>query len=1172
MKKIFDLLDLQLTSYLMYKILFIIFSFIAFVSNGQSIDEKIAFMTKAKQEGNLNDFVKYDKDILEYVEKIFGKDTNYSNTLSSFSDAFFYLSDFKKAYEYQKEANLIRSKFYDKNHHLNEIFQFTEQLKFVKYSYEINKYEDVTKLENEILNFWKLKFGQDSTYINLVDIFSNSYFELKNYSKTIELIKINLICIENLYSKNIELYQQKLFELSSIYALIGQFEKQLEVNNSCLEITKKVFGAKSEKYAHILNYTGVNEVQLGRYKGAKSNFLLAKNIYENLGFIDSNYLNCLNNLGLVLSDLNEFDKAKQVLYKALKINTEILNNKYESILILGNLATCFFKTSDFTKSIEYNKLALNILNAHRPNEFYTTRKANILQNIALSFLYSNDLINSKIYFDSCLILIDKNDQKFNPIYYLALENIASIKSALGDYQNAQNIYFESLKYYQGTQKNSINEIAILTRIGLNYYYLNDFNNAKKYCLQALKLCEDNDLMSNQIYYDIKNNLGLIFIETREYDQALKIFFEKLEYQKKIFGISHISTSITMNNLALCFKGKKEYEKANVYFKKALNCKQFEINFKLTIKNSLAYSFFELKKYENAIKLFNENRNEIKSIYQDTSYISLNTTLNGLFDCYVDLKDYKKSDSLFLEYLNSSYNILFLNKFGLSEKEILNYSKSFYHSFLFKTEYAISRYNSNKLLLSKCLDFYLNFKNFIDKEFVNESNLKERLDFIKNELNKINESEINKENEQKLIIEQENIERDLIKKSKIDFKIELSKIDQIRTTLENEETFILIQKIPFTIRNKNVIDSSQFVIYLIKNNKIDPDVYFIKNASFIENQIANYSKYQFDSIFYDKFWKAIDQNLGNTNRVYLYIEGELNKINFSTIFDYSTKKYLIDKYQLSYVSNLTDFIKSKQKVNPSNLKNAVLIGNPDFNYVQVNNNLVSNEFEKISNLDDLVERGGNIKALPYTKIEIKNISSILESKNIDVQTFQEKEANEINLKKISHPSILHIATHGFFIEDDKLKLDTNRVYGLKNERFVSNPLLRSGLILSGANNTFSEGSKDENNGFFTAFEASILDLKNTELVVLSACQTGRGKIIDGEGVLGLRKGFKDAGARNLIMSLWKVDDKITQEFMTIFYTNLVKGNSISNAFYVSQIKIKELYSNPYNWGAFILSEY
>ena len=142
--------------------------------------------------------------------------------------------------------------------------------------------------------------------------------------------------------------------------------------------------------------------------------------------------------------------------------------------------------------------------------------------------------------------------------------------------------------------------------------------------------------------------------------------------------------------------------------------------------------------------------------------------------------------------------------------------------------------------------------------------------------------------------------------------------------------------------------------------------------------------------------------------------------------------------------------------------------------------------------------------------------------------------------------------------------------VSQEIILDNPMLRSGLALAGVNTWLKNRPliKEAEDGILTADDVAGWNLFNTELVVLSACETGLGDIVTGEGVFGLRRAFVLAGAQTLVMSLWKVPDEQTKELMVNFYKHLLSGKPRAEALREAQLQMKEKYPNPYYWGAFI----
>jgi CHAT domain-containing protein len=228
---------------------------------------------------------------------------------------------------------------------------------------------------------------------------------------------------------------------------------------------------------------------------------------------------------------------------------------------------------------------------------------------------------------------------------------------------------------------------------------------------------------------------------------------------------------------------------------------------------------------------------------------------------------------------------------------------------------------------------------------------------------------------------------------------------------------------------------------------------------------------------------------------------------------------------------------------------------------------------------MVARGEDFNYLPGTLEEVMEISKLFPNDWV-VKLLSGVLATEENLTAIANesPDILHIATHGYFFptppeNSPKIGARANKKSREDDIAASSNPLLRSGLALTGINRVWKGGDHVEGleDGILTALEVSNLDLFNTKLVVLSACETGRGDIDNTEGILGLRRAFKIAGAQQLIISLWKVPDAQTSELMQLFYAKYLSGTSVHSAFEYAQKKMSQRYDNPYYWAAFLLIE-
>ena len=320
---------------------------------------------------------------------------------------------------------------------------------------------------------------------------------------------------------------------------------------------------------------------------------------------------------------------------------------------------------------------------------------------------------------------------------------------------------------------------------------------------------------------------------------------------------------------------------------------------------------------------------------------------------------------------------------------------------------------------------------------------------------------------------------------------------------------------------------------------------------------------------DAAFDAVAQKLLGSTDIFLAPDGEFCLLPFESLPGPSGG-HLIDSYRFNYLSCGRDLLRFGRV--PSRVCGpAVVAADPAFNLSSPTTHPSEEDVQSRRSGD--LDRGMRFRPLKNTRQEGKSVASML-----GVEPWLGPDVVEGRLKKVESPWILHIATHGFFLGNQperkgaasaqgELVLDDgDRLSGLGME----NPMLRSGLALAGANVWLAGGvvPVEAEDGLLTAEDVSSLRLSATELVVLSACETGLGDVRAGEGVFGLRRAFGLAGARSLVMSLWKVPDAETKELMLEFYRLLLAGAGVAAALRRAQLAMKAIHPAAYYWGAFI----
>ena len=351
--------------------------------------------------------------------------------------------------------------------------------------------------------------------------------------------------------------------------------------------------------------------------------------------------------------------------------------------------------------------------------------------------------------------------------------------------------------------------------------------------------------------------------------------------------------------------------------------------------------------------------------------------------------------------------------------------------------------------------------------------------------------------------------------------------------------------------------SDSVIYagLVTRKGLDkPELIVMSNGTDLETKYMkgyrNSMKFKIpDRYSYANYWEPIKNKVGDFSTIYLSADGVFNQINLETI-PTGDGKYVLDNSNIVLVSNTKDIYFHRIKSEKESKENkATMFGDPIF----------------------YASAGGAHKwsQLPGTKAEITALNEILEENGWISDYYLEEYATEDNMKKIDNPKILHVATHGFFTSDKDF--EASEEVGMEEAQASQNPLLRTGLLLYGAGDLLDKTSYNYNmeGGILTAYEAMNMNLDYTELVVLSACETGLGDVISGEGVYGLQRAFLVAGADALVMSLFKVSDEATQKLMVKFYEKWTQSGEMRNSFIAAKKELRNEFKDPIFWGAFVM---
>ena len=381
--------------------------------------------------------------------------------------------------------------------------------------------------------------------------------------------------------------------------------------------------------------------------------------------------------------------------------------------------------------------------------------------------------------------------------------------------------------------------------------------------------------------------------------------------------------------------------------------------------------------------------------------------------------------------------------------------------------------------------------------------------------------------------------------------------------QKQAHYIVLILTPYTLQHPHVI---------ILKDKHEAKHYteYLKNLQTKTNDFNSYQRYFAPIARYLKKYRI--------RKVYFAPDGIYNKINLDMLRD-KNLGYVYQHFDIQLVTSTRTLLASKAKVSSKKTRSICFFGNPNFNLdrIGVTQTIPADTTTRWNRIQVLHPKQSSAiyQALVGTNVEVRQLADLAKANAYQIQSFVGNQALEEKVKSVNNPSILHIATHGYFREAKDINRNQDLFMGLNTQKAIDNPLLRSGLILAGANRALQDTTYfyglQVDDGHLNAAEIANMSLDSTDLVVLSACETGQGQVRNGEGVYGLQRAFRVAGAKSILMSLWKVDDTATRQFMVQFYQAYFATGNKRRALKITRDHFRKhpRYYHPYYWGAFVL---
>ena len=892
---------------------------------------------------------------------------------------------------------------------------------------------------------------------------------------------------------------------------------------------------------------------------------------KNLGEESLEFARGLSNLADLYEKMGNY-AAASLCKQALAIKKKAVGEEHRDYAIsLNNLATVYYKIGNYDTAEPLLKQALGIIKKSWGEE--SVEYATSVNNLASFYEDIGNYADAEPLYKLAMAIRKKVLKDVHPDYALSLINIAGLYQTMGNYDDAEPIYKQALEIIRRVLGEGHPYYAAnLNNLGILYKAIGNYRSAEDMYKQARDIRRKALGEEHINYAQSLGNLALLYVEMGNYKSAESLYNQELYITRKSLGEEHPGFAICLNNIAHLHQLMGEYAAAEPLYKQALAIYK---------------------------KLLGEENPDFAGI------------LFNLAALYESMGKYTEAAKYFTLGANLSFNHIEMNFTNLSEAEKLRWWENSKGNFHAAPSLLLTNTHSSSGFLLETFTQQLRLKGFVlsDGDRILKESRKNGSPQLQELLNQWQTNKATLARQYSLPIANRILQLDSLEKQTNEQEKQINQQSvAFRTNKQNQQVRVsslrqqlkpgeaAVEFIRFEYYHKRWTDSTFYAAFVVTADDTIPHFVmlceekqlarlldsrtmpseqfvnqFYRGINISNNKQSDGKKS--DSL-YNLVWKPLLPWLKGIKNISIAPAGLLNRIAFNAL-PVDSSSYLIDKYQLRQYTSIRQIAEQNIQLPRATVTtDAVLYGGIDFNDAVA----FKPDSQAISNtLPDIVKRsisGRAWNSLPGTLKEVNSIRPLFEQGKKSIQVHTGKAATEESFKQLSghSSSIIHLATHGFSLPDPNFNRNNNLSNSGNQFALSNNPLLRSGVIMAGANRVWSGSAPipSKEDGILTAYEISSLDLNNTNLVVLSACETALGDIKGTEGVFGLQRAFKLAGVQNMILSLWQVPDKETAELMNLLYTHKLNGMTNYDAFNKAHDSMRKKYP-PYYWAAFVLLE-